>query len=77
MEKNGMHLSGVNPASQVNIGEIAKELAQMRARLAEIASTMRGAYGRDSVEVKLTQDVSAAVQRLEARLLGCASAQFE
>jgi hypothetical protein len=77
MEKNDIHVNGVFPATQPNTGEIVKELAQLRARLAEVASTMRGAYGRENVEVRLTQDVAAAVQRLEARLLNCPTAQFE
>jgi hypothetical protein len=77
MEKNGIHQNGASPVPQTNTGEIVKELAQLRARLAEIGSTMRGTYGRESVEARLTEDVSAAVQRLEARLLGCTSAQFE
>ena len=77
MEKNGVHLNGASSAPQTNTGEIVKELAHLRARLAEIASTMRGTYGRESVEARLTEDVSAAVQRLEARLLNCPAAQFE
>ncbi len=77
MEKNGAHLNGAKPVPPANSGEIVKELAQLRARLAEIASTMRGSYGRESIEAKLTEDVSAAVQRLEARLLNCPTAEIE
>ena len=77
MEKNGMYVNGVAPEQPSPTVEVTKELAQLRARLAEIASMLRGVYGRESVEAKLAKDVSASVQRLEAQLLGCPSARFE
>ncbi len=77
MEKSGSNVNGVVPAEQAPTAELAKELSQLRARLAEIASMLRRSYGRESVEAKLTEDVSASVQRLEAQVLGCPSAKFE
>jgi hypothetical protein len=77
MEKNGMHVNGAAPVQQPATTEVTKELAHLRARLAEIASTMRRMHGQESVEARLTEDVSAAVQKLEASLLGCSSAHFE
>ena len=65
------------PLQDAGPEELTKELAQLRGRLAEIASMMRRSHGPDSVEVRLTEDVSAAVQRLQSRLLGCPSAHFE
>jgi hypothetical protein len=76
MEKNGLHVNGT-PETQSKSNELIKELAQLRARLAEIASTLRETYGRESIEVRLAEDVSASVQRLEAQLAGCTSARFE
>ena len=76
MDKSGAQINGA-PAEQVPNAELAKELSQLRARLAEIASTLRRSYGSDSVEVQLAQQVSASVQRLEARLLSCPTAHFE
>ena len=77
MEKNGMHMNGNAPVPQSQSAELMKELAQLRARLAEIASLLRHSYGRESAEAKLAEDVSASVQRLEAQLAGCTSARFE
>ena len=77
MEKNGVHLNGTGPLQQTATTELTKELAQLRSRLAEIASTMRRMHGQESVEARLTEDVSAAVQKLEAKLLGCPTALFE
>ena len=77
MDKNGTPASGVEPALPAPSGELLKELAQLRARLAEIASMLRNTYGSESVEAQLAGDISAAVQRLEARLAGCVSARFE
>jgi hypothetical protein len=77
MEKNGVHVNGSAPVQQAITAEVTKELAQLRGRLAEIASTMRRIHGRESEEARLTEEVSAAVQRLEARLLGCPNAKFE
>ena len=81
MENNGMPADAAGPAlpapSVELAAELAKELAQLRARLAEIASMLRNTYGTESVEAQLAGDISAAVQRLEARLAGCVSARFE
>ena len=77
MEKNGTHLNGAKPVPQASTGEVVKELAELRARLAEIAAPMRGSYGRESVEARLTEDVSVAVQRLEARLHNCPTPEIE
>jgi hypothetical protein len=77
MEKNGMHVNGAAPVQHSQSGELMKELAQLRARLAEIASMLRHDYGPESVEAKLAENISASVQRLEAQLAGCTSAQFE
>jgi hypothetical protein len=77
MEKNGIHVNGSIPSAASETADIPKELAQLRVRLSEIASIMRRVHGRESGEARLTEDVSAAVQRLEAQLLGCASAKFE
>ena len=74
--KNGIHANEPS-AQQAQSAELAKELAQLRARLAEIASMLRNSHGRDSMEVQLAGEISAAVQRLEAQLAGCVSARFE
>ena len=76
MERNGIHGNG-SPEPQSKSHELMKELAQLRARMAEITSTLRQTYGRESVEVRLAENVSASVQRLEAQLAGCTSARFE
>ena len=72
-----MQGTGAAPVPHGQSAELMKELAQLRARMAEIASTLRHTYGRESVEAKLAEDVSASVQRLEAQLAGCTSARFE
>ena len=77
MEKNAVEPGSTPAGLQAAMSEIAKELGQLRARLAEIGSTMRRTYGSESVEAALTEDVSKAVQRLEARLLGCPTAEIE
>jgi len=77
MEKNGVHADRVPAVPGTETADVAKELARLRARLAEIASMMRRIHGRQSKEVQLAEEVSAAVQRLESQLLGCPSAQFE
>jgi hypothetical protein len=74
MEKNGIQVNGAGTSSH---SELMKELAQLRVRLAEIASILRRAHGSESIETRLTEDVSASVQRLEAQLCGCPSAHFE
>jgi hypothetical protein len=77
MENNGMPADAAGPAPPAQPVELAKELAQLRARLAEIASMLRNTYGSESIEAQLAGEISAAVQRLEARLAGCVSAHFE
>ncbi len=77
IEKIPADANSAATVDQAGHQDVIKELARLRARLAEIASIMRGSHGLTSVEARLTEDVSSAVQRLEARLLGCSSAQFE
>ena len=57
--------------------ELLKELAGLRTRFAEVASSLRRDYGMESTEVRLAEDAAIAVQRLEAQLSGCVSARFE
>lgn len=65
------------PSQDARPEELTKELAELRGRLAEIASMLRRLHGPESLEVRLTEDVSAAIQRLQSRLLGSPSAHFE
>lgn len=69
MEKNG---SAANAPE-----ELLKELAGLRARFAEIASTLRRGHGLESSEARLAEEAAIAVQKLEAQLAGCVSARFE
>jgi hypothetical protein len=79
MHKNGSQpvhdtLAGVDAPP---VAALRKELGQLRARLAEIASMLRQTYGAESVEAGLAAEISAAVQRLEAQISGCPSARIE
>jgi hypothetical protein len=76
MGKNGSTVNGAGAGPSSN-QELLKELAELRARFAEISSELRREHGMESAEVRLSEDVSHAIQCLEAQLAGCPSARFE